>query len=347
MPPREIAVYRLPLNGDTVLTPPLGGAAAGPAEIVVEGAFHFGYAGTRFDALYRTAPDGSYSQPHAYLRWSPQAPELVSQDVGRHRYVFRIPPELAQTGQSLGLRLDVDRLVREHLITPSEVRQSLSGEVRVRVLQAVAPPPPLGLLVGGAVVPVLLAAGGVGFIVRRRMQFQGLDPDLRAQVERIEQRYQGAARAARASADRLLPLQQRLQDLRKSAMGLAREAQQLRASRRHLDRAGLEREIVRMQEQLSTVQDSDARRDGEAAVAERQKSLVLLADLETVETRCLMRLAKIEAVLDSAALSLRGSQGRAVAATSARDDEALCRHLDAEVTAIQEVQRELVRCTRA
>ncbi len=332
------------MNGDTVLTPPLG--EAGPAEIVVEGELHFGYAGFRFDALYRAAPNGRYTQSHAYLRWSPQAPVLISEDVGRHRYVFRLPPELARSGQSLGLRLDVDRLVTEHLITPSEVRQSLSGDMRVRVLQA-AVPPPWGLLIGGAAVPALLAAGGVGFIVRRRMEFRGLDPDLHAQLERIEQRYARAARAARAGADRLLPLQGRLRGLRQSAIGLAREAQQLRTSRRHLDGVGLEREILHLQEILGSVQDPVARRDGEAAVAEKRKSFLLLGELEAVEARCVMRLAKIEAVLDSAALSLRGSQGQVVAATSARDDDALCRTLDAEVAAIQEVQQELARCTRA
>lgn len=346
MPDRELAAFLLPPTGETVLTPPLGGET-GSARIVVEGVFHFAYAGIRFDALYRTQPDGSYTEPHPFLRWSPRAPKLISQDVGNHRYVFEVPEELVRSGQSLGLRVDVDRLVSDYLITPSEVKQSLSGEVRMQVLQSPPPPVSIGAILGWAGVPTLLTVGGVGWVMRRRMRFQGLGADLRERLERIDARYAGAVKAARAGADRLLPVGDRLQSLQKSALGLARQAQELRDARAHLDRARLEREIAAQRERLAGVLDPAVRRDAQSVLAEKEKSLVLFGELEAAEARCVVRLEKIEAVLDSTALSLRGSRGHSVAATSARDDDALCRALDAEVDAIREVQQELVRCGQA
>lgn len=346
MPARELAAYLLPATGETVLTPPLE-ADGGPVRIVVEGAFQFAYAGIQFDALYRSQPDGSGTASHTFLRWHPRAPVLEEEDARAHRYVYRVPPELAGSGQSLGLSVDVDQFVSRYLITPSEVRQSLSGEVRVRVLQPPPPPLPIGAIWGWSAVPALATVGGVGWIVRRRMRFQGLAPDLRDRLERIEARYAGAARAARAGADRVLPVGDRLQALQKSAEGLARQAQELRDARAHLDRSRLEREIAAQQQRLSGGLDPAVRRDAEAVLAEKEKSLVLLGELEAAETRCQVRLEKIEAVLEATALALRGSRGHSVAAASARDDDALCLALDAEVEAIREVRQDLLRSSRA
>jgi hypothetical protein len=313
---------------------------------VVEGFFEFKYGGMRFDALYRSKADGAFDQPHDYLRWTPQAPELESEDLASHRYVYRVPPALVRSGQSLGLHVDVDRLVAEYLITPSEVRQALSGEVRVRVLQAPPPPLPIGAILGWSAVPTLAAVGAVGWVVRRRMRFQGLDADLRERVERVEERYAQALRATRDHSETLAPLGQRLRSLQGSTLGLARQAQELRRSRSRIDRARIAAEIVSYQERLPTLNDDRLRGETASVLAARERTLALFGELEAAEAQCLIRLDKIEAVLEATALSLRGTHGRAVAAAAARDDDELCRVLDAEVSAIREVQEELLYCGR-
>jgi hypothetical protein len=330
-----------------VLTPRLDGSSSGPARIVVEGVFQFGYGGTRFDARYRAKGDGAFDQPHEYLSWSPQQPELESEDPANHRYVYRVPTALAASGQSLGLRLDVDRLVSEYLITPSEARQSLAGGMRVRVLQAPPPPQSLGALLGWVAAPALLTVSGVGWVVRRRMRFQGLDADLRERVERIDERYAHAQRAARAQSKGLAPLDERLRSLRSSTLGLARQAQELRRSRRQLDQARIVAEVAAHRERLAGLTDERVRGEAASVLAAKERTLALFGDLESAETHCLIRLEKIEAVLETTALSLRGTQGQVVAAAAAQGDDPLCRALDAEVMAIREVQEELVRCGRS
>ena len=345
MPDRELTSYLLPPGGETVLTPRLDGSASAPARVVVEGVFEFGYGGIRFDARYRSKGDGPFDQPHDYLRWTPQAPELESEDPAKHRYIYRVPQALVRSGQSLGLHVDVDRLVSEYLITPSEVRQSLAGAVRVRVLQAPPPPPSVGLILGWAAAPTV-ALGAVGWVVRRRMRFQGLDPDLRERVERIEERYAQSLRAARDHSEVLAPLGRRLRSLHGSTLGLARQAQELRHSRGRIDRARLAAEIVGHQEQLATLKDDRLRGETTSVLQARERTLTLYGELEAAEAQCLIRLDKIEAVLEATALSLRGTHGRAVAAAAARDNDELCRVLDAEVSAIREVQEELLYCGR-
>ena len=63
-----------------------------------------------------------------------------------------------------------------------------------------------------------------------------------------------------------------------------------------------------------------------------------LDEMKQNEEVCSLRLAKIEAVLDSAALTLRSARASARAAPS---EEALRHDLDAEVRALHEVERDL------
>jgi hypothetical protein len=178
------------------------------------------------------------------------------------------------------------------------------------------------------------------------MRLHGLDADLLAHIECIDERCAGAVRAARGGADRLIPVGGRIQALRKSALGLARQVQELRRSRRHLDRGSLENEVSAQRQRLSAAADGEIRRETAVLLAAKERSLALLGELETAEARCVLRLEKIEAVLEGAALSMRGTQGQAAIAASAKEDDTLCRALDAEVDAVREVQQELVRCGR-
>src|SRR5436309_2392684 len=137
MPESELMHAWLRPSGDCALTPPLGSTGA---RLVLRGAFTFQYDGSQFDAFYRTGTDGAFSQPHSLFQWTPRTPLLESADVARHRYEFSVPAEWKLGGQSLGLRLDLDRLVDEYLIPPSDVRAALTGEMELLVMPLPATP---------------------------------------------------------------------------------------------------------------------------------------------------------------------------------------------------------------
>src|SRR5579862_3490102 len=134
MPDNVLASIPLPPTGETLLTPALPDFANNSYRIVIEGVFRFKGA-DYFDAAYRLGPDGRVTGRHNYLVWSPHSPTLLEQDTARHRYVFLIPSEWRFDGQSVGVKIDIDRLVDETLETPDEIRSELQGGVTMTVLQ--------------------------------------------------------------------------------------------------------------------------------------------------------------------------------------------------------------------
>ena len=201
-------------------------------------------------------------------------------------------------------------------------------------------PFPWGTL-GMAAAPVAVAGAGLGFILRRRRLFAGLAPDLRLQAERLEQKYRAALSAVSAEQGRTLPLPERLEALREGAHQLTRRVQSLRDTQRSLDRRTLAGELDSLRVRLSGVKDAAARREGELAIAEKRKSLEMLDDLAATESLCMLRLTRIEALLDSAALSLRHTRLHDASHAPDAANEALCRDLDAELAALREVSQEL------
>jgi hypothetical protein len=137
---------------------------------------------------------------------------------------------------------------------------------------------------------------------------------------------------------KLLPLHGRLSALRQGAFALTRQIQNLRNAQRVMDRHTLERGITSFEHHVAALADEGARGEGGIALEEKRKALARLEEMERAESRCIMRLAKIEAVLDTTTLTLRGVQAGVSAAPT---EEALRRELDAEVAAIWEVSRDL------
>jgi hypothetical protein len=341
MPENNLASSVLKPTGESLLSPALTDFARFGYRIALEGVFRCDVNGMQFDALYKTDPKGGFTQAHRYLKWTPETPVLESADPANHRYVFRIPSEGRWEGQSVGVRIDVDRFVDEFLIPPSEVKNALSGEIKMTVLQVpLAPPSPWPLLIGASL-PAAVMIGGVGLVIRRRMTLGGLAYDLQVKVGQIEQKYRAARAALSRQDSRLLPIQERLAALKEGALALARQIQTLRSTQSSIDRPVLEAEMRVLQRHLTTLDASPIRQESERTLAEKRKTLTLLEEIARTESLCALRLAKIEAVLDTTGLTLRSVQA---SATTVPPEESLCQALDREVAALYETEREFAAC---
>lgn len=326
----ELAAARLPRTGDWLLTPPLGATGA---RVVLEGVFTFQYSGMRFDPRYRTGTSGGFTLRHPYLQWRPRPPLLESDSVDRHRYQFRFPAEWKLQEQSIGLRLDLDRLVDEFLIPPSEVRAALSGEMVLRVRPLPGAPASLWPEVLGASVPAALLIGGVGWVLRRRMALAGMPVQLQEQLGRILRKQRSALAAASDGPPHHRRLAEELQAIPAGAWAVARRIRSLRDARARIDQPALTVQVLCLAHELAGAPDPTARGAGEAALAEKRKVLSLLEQIQGQEAHCAMLLASLEATLDTACLILRQVEPAGPAAAPL---ERVRRDLQAEIAAISE-----------
>jgi hypothetical protein len=323
----------MPLQPDGVRLsiPTSDGDGSQELTIEIQGMIRFGYNGTAYDALYACDSSGAAdpAQPHAYLSWQPYAPSLVESDVRDHRYRFRF--ERLARGVSPSVRVDVDRFVNDFLISPSEVRSSLSGQLFITTEAAAAPAFPWRYVVAAA--PALLLTGGVAWVIRRRMA-GALDYDLLAQLHRIHEKARAARQAVRPEDRRLVPVSERMKVLETGADRLARQIQQIRAGRALHNRAQLERDAKLLAQRTSV--DPSNEELLETLVVKR-KSLQQLAELEQAEHRLTGQLSKIEAVLEN---TLAGLQNVGIADLAGPARESVCRALDAEVSALREAAQQ-------
>ncbi len=338
-----IGSFALNPSGGQILTPPLVERETYGYRIVLEGVLRFGYTGEVFDAVYRWVAGASIPQRHRYLKWTPGVPLLESEDREAHRYVFRIAPDcnLQSSGGSVALGVDPDPFIDQYTIPLSEVQRALSGNMTLTVQQFPLVPSAPWPLVGWIGLPTALAAGGLGMVIRRRMALRGLEQDLLSHLDRIEQKARAARSALSRQDGRLLPVAERLTDLRASALALIRQIQETRDARRQLNARLLESEIQRLEGTLVALQDPETRRQTERALEQKRHSRNLLDALERAETNSALRLNSIEALLDTTCLTLHSAR---IAAPAAPAEESLCRSLDAEVAAIHEAAREMARC---
>lgn len=338
MPEKELAAYRIASDGVWV-TPSLANAdAQGEIRFVIEGVMDFAHADERFDAVYTTGTDGLFTKRHDYLQWDGPAPQWEKSETEPHRYVFRVVPEsVGGAARPPAVRVNVEKFVEKFLLPPSEVRAALSGELRVTVTQFV-PPVNLWPMIGLAAVPTLAIAGGAGIIIRRRMALQGLSPELQYHVGSITEKAKRARAALPKSSAGTSALAARFDAVREGGGQLIRRIQELRNAQRLVDRPTLENEIARLERHMAQLDDAAAKREGEAALSEKRKALVLLDDLQRAENCAALRLTKIEAVLDTACLTLRSLPPQE---NSLPVEETLRQELDAEVAAIREVAQEI------
>jgi hypothetical protein len=158
---------------------------------------------------------------------------------------------------------------------------------------------------------------------------------VRLRLERIE-RKQRAARAAIGSP-RNVRLEESLQAVHAGAWTLARQIRALREARSRLDPLALKCQTDQLEQDLNRLADPSARTAAQAALVERRKALALLEDMDRAQTRSALRLAAIEATLDTTCLTLQQPPQE----PRAPFEEPLLRDLEAEVSAIAEVAHEI------
>ncbi|MCW3098808.1 MAG: hypothetical protein JWL77_4426 [Chthonomonadaceae bacterium] len=343
MPDTTIGSFALNPSGGQILTPPLVERDTYGYRIVLEGVCRFGYTGEVFDAVYRWVASESVPERHRYLKWTPGVPILESEDRQAHRYVFRVAQgsNLQSSGGSVAIGVDPDPFIDQYTIPLSEVQHALSGSITITVRQFPLAPISPWPLVGWIGLPAALAVGGLGVVIRRRMALRGLEQDLLSHLDRIEQKARAARGALSRQDGRLLPVAERISALRAAALALIRQIQETRDVRRQTDARLLAIEIEALEGNLAGLKDPEAQCLAERALEQKRRSRELLDDLARAETNSTLRLNSIEALLDTACLTLHSAR---IAAPAAPAEESLCHSLDAEVAAIHEAAREMARC---
>src|SRR5205823_3310462 len=122
-------------------------------------------------------------------------------------------------------------------------------------------------LLAAASLPATALAGGLGWLLHRRMTLQGLLPEVQQRLERINQKHR-AARAALGTA-RNSRLEESLRAVHAGAWTLARQIRSLQTARSRIDGLALHTETERLDQEVAGFTDTAARAAGQAALTEK------------------------------------------------------------------------------
>ncbi len=304
----RVAATDVPLDGREVTLPLPPGAQAEEVRVVLRGSFLCAYNRRTY---YLSGNSGSASGQEApdYVRWSPPGEFAVLNpaEPGKQwsdRYVLQPSPHSGRLPETVGAFVDVDQLVRELIITPSEVKQSLSGSVRLEVWQVSRPSRLAAVLLG------ILALGAVAAVVLTRRASRAGMTDADAVLRRIERKYGPALRAIQDQRFDAAELRSQLTQLRDGARELVARIAAFRRTAASVDRAKLEAEIREAEERLAAAERDDVRAEIESTHAAKRRLGELLTDTRANEARYLLRLSRIEAMMDMAALWVTGQEAQ-------------------------------------
>ncbi len=299
---RPVTTVEVPLDGTALA---LRSVAAGvSARLRVTGIFTCSIDGKTYDACFRTDASGEFSEPHDLLVVRPDGSSPEERDLEKHSYLFRPPPGSEREPTSFTVALDVNKLVREFIRPPSEVRSSLSGDLKVTLLVA---PPPHAIPVAGAmlVIPVLLVAVFLGLMVHGKRRAGALAfsdvTDLRG---RIREKSERATDEIGSGEGLLSELGRRVQELREGAEEVAKHVVLFRRTRALCDVEGVKRQIEAMERRAEAAVGEPLRRRYEQEIAGKRQTLEFLQANEDREAEYLLRLAGVETALDNLLLKL-------------------------------------------
>lgn len=325
------AQVQVPLTGREVALPVPPGTEAADIRVVITGTFTCALNGRTYDAYAYSGSDAM--SPLGYVQWSPQSMSLSQLDKGNHRYVLKAAPGPSAPA-SVSAWVDTDRLVRELIVTPSGVRNSLSGDLRLELWLAERGHGLAGVLLPvGAALVILIVLAGVSARRSHRMA------DVEEALRRIDRGYEAAKRAAGNRTWDSEDLERKLDDLQQSAQDLAREIGRVRQTARSVDRARLEQEIAETERRFDATEREDLRAELPAVLDAKLKLREMVGDTEATAQRHLLRLARIEATLDTLVVQMAEQDGRMAATDSDREAiDALQREVAATDAAIEELK---------
>lgn len=300
----RVAAADVPMTGREVALQVPEGARPRELRAVLAGSFKCSYNGRTYDALFSSIGEGP-GQPHSFVRWSPAEMEVMAENRAAHRYVLRLP-EGAGTPASVSAWVDVDGFVTEFIITPSEVRQSLSGNLRLQLWRASPQGPPPWLIIGGIVGIAALGLGAFGLWrqARRRMA------DVRELLGRIERSYTTAMDSVRESDWDTGEHERQLRHLRDGARELAERIGGFRRVAGRIDRDRLDDEIAQTQARLQEAERDDVRQELRSVLDARRRLREAVEDTEAAEQRYLLRLSRIDSTLEATSLWVTEQDGR-------------------------------------
>ncbi len=311
----------VPLDGREIAIPVPAGCEAADLRVVISGSVTCSLNGRSYDASSEV------------VRWSPGSLRMAEQDAGAQRYVLR--PETGSTPPaSVSAWVDTDRLVRELIVTPSEVRNSLSGELRLELWRA---PKDNGL--AGMLVPVGAALAVIIVLAVATARRSHSMTDVQEALRRIDRKHAAVKRAARKRTWDSRDVERTLDELQASARHLAGEISRFRRTARSIDRSRLEQEIADTQRRLEATERDDLRTELQSVLDAKLKLRAMVEDTQATAQRHLLRLARIEATLDTLVVQMAQQDGRMAATDADREAiDALQRELTATDEAIEELK---------
>jgi len=313
---RMVSQTAVPMDGTVVATATM--EAGRDYLVVLYGTFRFSHNGTAYDARLSTAdPQGRapFGQEHDYVKVSPAELVLVESDPRNHRFVYALAPGTAPSGLSASAAIDVDRMVEDFLIPPSEVRRGLSGELMIQLWERPEP------AAGGLLAHPLVRAGGVLLllVIVSLILLARSGTEVAARERRLDGKYRQARAAALAGGGFFAELVRELDSLRESARLIGRSARRYRIGEGTARELALRAEIAALERKVAAAPDERVRADGEAALAAKREALAVVERGQASREHALMRLTKIEAAFDAARARVEEIRAGAAPAEGSED----------------------------
>lgn len=333
---RPAAAVRVPLDGTAVTLPTVDAGAR--AQVRLSGVFRSSIDGRQYDALYRTDSSGQFTDAHGLLVIEPSGVQAVSQDEAAHAYVFAVPGDEGQAPVSFTVRLDTNKLVREFIQAPSEVRGSLSGSLRAELLVA---PPARAIPAAAAilVIPVALIVLVVYFAMHGSRRARAMAfADVLQQRSRIREKCQAALEEIGSGDGLFAELRQRVRALREGAEEVCEHVLLFRRSRVRFDAESVRREMDSLRRRADSAGAPELAERHLAEIAAKEQTLQSLQGNQDREADYMLRLASVETAIDNLRLKLPELRVR-LAETEA--DTAAVLEMDRELQLLHKVIQEM------
>jgi len=328
----------VPCDGSAIATPPLKGRGAADYRIVLSGTFTFAYNGTTYDAFY--GPDGA---PHRYVRTDPPDLVRVEEDRRAHRYVLGLSEGVSLAGSSVTVAIDTSRFVDDFLITPSEVKQALTGGLKVELYERPGPAAgamarvPAGVKVAVIGLLAFLALMvGIGLPIAAYARRAG--DELRVRLSRIDAKVRRASRSAAARGGFFAELVKQLADLQAAAHRLGNLVRESDRTLRTVHRDGLERDVRSLDQRLESATDAAVRGETERALVQKRAALAALDTVGRRREEAMLRLTKLEGTLDATLLKIPDIE---LKLAGEENEDAAISAIESELELIRKVTEEI------